>query len=196
MKTSLKQRLAPLLAPFAVAFGLCAGAQAAEPWGIPHEEIATLEGTVVDIACHLTKRCVPECGGGTRQLGILQADGVLRMAAKGNVDFASPIADLLPYCNKPVVAEGLLVKHPQITLFFVQGVKAPGDAAFSPADKFLPAWRARTGLADKDEWWRQDPVANRLIAEDGPFGIKGLVAKPKEEPKEAPKDGAKPETKP
>jgi hypothetical protein len=151
---------------------------AAEPWGIPHEKPLLLKGRVVDALCHLKGRCAPDCGGGKRQLGLVAADGSFRLVAKGNVDFAAAIPDLVGFCGKQVEADGLLIENPAVTLFFVQGVRADGDTTpFVAAERFKAEWEARNGKAQ--EWWRADLQANSIIAEDGPFGIKGLAPKPK-----------------
>ena len=160
------------------ACGATAPALAAEPWGIPHEKPLVLKGRVVDALCHLKGRCAPDCGGGKRQLGLLLADGAFRLVAKGNVDFAAAIPDLIGFCGRQVEADGLLIENPAVTLFFLQGVRADGDASpFVPAERFKAEWEARNGTAE--EWWRADPEANRIIAEDGPLGIKDLMPKPK-----------------
>ncbi|PZN93183.1 MAG: hypothetical protein DCF30_22000 [Hyphomicrobiales bacterium] len=161
-----------------VFLGAASSASAAEPWGIPHEKPLVLKGRVVDALCHLTGRCAPDCGAGRRQLGIVQADGTYRLVAKGNVDFAAAVPDLIGFCGKEIEADGLLIENPAITLFFVQGVRAAGSSeAFVPTDRFKTEWDARNGKAD--EWWRADPEARRVLAEDGPLGIKGPTPKPK-----------------
>lgn len=150
--------------------------RAAEPWGIPHETPAVLKGRVVDALCHLKGRCVPDCGAGKRQLGMVLANGTFRLVAKGNVDFAGAIPDLIGFCGRDIEADGLLIENPAMTLFFVQGVRAAGSGeAFVPAERFKAEWEARNGKAE--EWWRADPESNRILAEDGPFGR--LDIKPK-----------------
>lgn len=152
-------------------------ALAAEPWGIPGEKPLVLKGRVVDAICHLTGQCPPDCGAGKRQLGLALADGTFRLAAKGNVDFAGATPDLIGSCGREIEADGLVIETPDITLFFVQGVRAEPSQAFTPADRFKTEWEARNGKAE--EWWRADPQANRILAEDGPLGVKGLLPKPK-----------------
>ena len=168
------------LAAFWMMASLCAASPvpAAEPWGIPHETPLVLKGRLVDALCHLKGRCAPDCGAGKRQLGLVLADGTFRLIAKGNVDFAAAIPDLIGFCGKAIEADGLLIENPAIPLFFVQGVRTDGSAEpFVPTERFKAEWEARNGKAE--EWWRADPQANRIIAEDGPLGIKGLVPKPK-----------------
>jgi hypothetical protein len=163
---------------FALALLLTAGgALAAEPWNIPHEKQAVLKGRVVDALCQLKGRCAPDCGGGRRQLGLALADGSFRLVAKSNIDFAGSTADLSGYCGREIEADGLLIENPAITLFFVQRLRERPDQDWIAAERFKADWEARNGKAE--EWWRADPQANRIIAEDGPFGIKGLQPKPK-----------------
>lgn len=153
-------------------------AQAAEPWGIPHERPVVLKGRVIEALCHLKGVCAPDCGAGKRQLGILEADGRFRLVGKGQVDFAGAAPDLAGFCGREVEADGLLIENPAITLFFAQGVREAGSTApFTPTDRFKTQWEARNGAAP--EWWRADPESNAIIAETGPLGIKGLVPKPK-----------------
>jgi hypothetical protein len=166
-------RMLPLLAALTMA---TTTARAAEAWGIPHEKPVALKGRVVDALCHLKGRCAPDCGAGKRQLGMVLADGTFRLVAKGNVDFAAAIPDLIGFCGREIEADGLLIENPAITLFFVQGVRTDPAQPYAPAERFKTEWEAKHGKAE--EWWRADPQANRLIAEDGPFGIKGLLPKP------------------
>jgi len=159
------------------ACGMAAPAVAAEPWGIPHEKAVVLKGRVVDALCQLKGRCAPDCGAGRRQLGLVLADGTFRLVAKSNIDFAGAIPDLIAHCGREIEADGLLIENPAITLFFVQGIRTDAALPFTPAERFKTDWEAKNGAAE--EWWRADPQANKLIAEDGPFGIKGLLPKPK-----------------
>lgn len=161
-----------------IAAGLAAGpAFAAEPWNIPHEKQAVLKGRVVDALCQLKGRCVPDCGGGRRQLGLVLADGTFRLVAKSNIDFAGATSDLAGYCGREIEADGLLIENPAVTLFFVQRLRERPEQDWIAAERFKASWEAKNGKAE--EWWRADPEANRIIAEDGPFGIKGLQPKPK-----------------
>ncbi len=166
-----------IAASFLAFYALSTPALAAEAWGIPGEKATVLKGRVVDAVCHLTGQCLPDCGGGRRQLGIAVAGGPFRLVAKGQVDFAAAVPDLIGYCGREIEADGLLIEAPEITLFFVQGIRTDSSQPFTPTDRFKTDWEARNGKAE--EWWRADPEANRIIAEDGPFGIKGLMPKPK-----------------
>ncbi|SEK99586.1 hypothetical protein SAMN04515666_102559 [Bosea lupini] len=161
-----------------IATGLAtAPAQAAEPWNIPHERQAVLKGRVVDALCQLKGRCTPDCGGGKRQLGLVLSDGMFRLVAKSNIDFAGATTDLSPYCGREIEADGLLIENPAVTLFFVQRLRERPDQDWIAAERFKADFEAKNGKAE--EWWRADPEANRIIAADGPFGIKDLQPKPK-----------------
>ncbi|MGL4728974.1 MAG: hypothetical protein ACRCWO_09480 [Bosea sp. (in: a-proteobacteria)] len=150
---------------------------AAEAWGIPGEKELILKGKVVDLACELTKSCPPACGAGQRQLGVLTDAGRLVAVAKGNVDFAGAVRDIAPFCGKIIEMDGLLVESQGVSLYFVQRLRDDASKDWVVADRFKTEWEAKNGKAE--EWFRADPEANRLIAEDGPLGIKGLVPKPK-----------------
>ncbi|MGO4665830.1 hypothetical protein [Bosea sp. 2RAB26] len=150
-------------------------ARAAEAWNIPYETATILKGRVVDALCHLTGRCTPDCGSGKRQLGLVLADGTFRLVAKSNVDFAGSVRDLIGYCGREIEADGLLIANPAVTVFFVQAVREGPSQPWIPAERFKSDWEARNGKAA--EWWRADPEASRIIAEDGPYGIKGLRPK-------------------
>ncbi|HUG62020.1 MAG TPA: hypothetical protein VMP03_09245, partial [Methylomirabilota bacterium] len=109
----------------------------------------------------------------TRQLGILDADGRLYPAAKGNVFFAGAVVDLLPHCGRIVEIDGLLIESPAMPMLFVQYLKGPGEAEATSAEAFIADWNARNGEAD--EWYREDPLAKAAIAENGVLGIPGLA---------------------
>lgn len=163
-----------LLAAFAAACSVEPG-YAADGWGIDREKTVQLEVTVVDLACALGKSCPPACGAGTRQLGLLTPDGKLYPAVKSATLFAGPVHDLLPYCGKAVMVDGLLIENPMMQLFFVQNLRPSADQKWQPADAFEKTWIEKNGKAD--EWMREDPLVKQTIAEDGVFGIKGLEPK-------------------
>ena len=156
---------------------LAAPALAAEKWDMPHEKEMIVTGKVVDILCELTKNCPANCGAGKRQLGLLQADGKLRAAAKGNIDFAGAVADLAPYCGKTIQADGLLLENPAAYLYFVQAIREkPGDP-WIKAEAFQREFDAANGKTE--EWFRKDLRAQQIIGADGVLGIPGLAPPPK-----------------
>lgn len=145
---------------------------AAEGWGIDREKVVELQATVVDIACALGKSCPADCGAAKRQLGLLAGDGKLYAAVKSATLFAGPVHDLLPYCGKKVMVDGLLIENPMMQLFFVQNIRQTVDEKWQPAEAFEKRWTETNGKAE--EWMRSDPLVKQTIADDGVFGIKGL----------------------
>lgn len=148
---------------------------AADEMGIANERVVQLDVTVVDIVCTLTGNCPANCGGGTRQLGLVTADGKLRLPVKGQTLFANAIPDLLPYCGKPVQVDGLLIENPVMTIVHVQALRANAEQKWQQTEAFETQWIAKHGPAP--EWQRADPFVKDVIAADGVYGIKGLEPK-------------------
>lgn len=166
-------RVTPLL----IALLLSATAHAAESIGGANEKPMELEGKVVDLVCELTGRCLPACGSGTRQMGLLLADGRLIAVPKAPVDFAGAAQDLAPLCGRTIRTDGLMFENPKMPLYQVQGIKLdPAATAFTPADAFIKAWTARNGK--HEEWYRNDPVIKAQIDRTGPLGRPDLKPKP------------------
>ncbi len=150
---------------------------AADSVGGKNEKPLELTGKVVDLLCELTKRCTPDCGGGKRQLGILQSDGKLVPVVKNADLFGGAQADLAPLCGKTVTLDGLLFENAKMPIYMVQGIKAdPAAREFTPAEAFIKGWTARNGA--QDEWFRNDPLVKELIAKNGVLGKPGLQPKP------------------
>ena len=162
----------------ASAFAALAGApaSAADGWGIEHEKIVEITGRVVDIACTLKADCPPDCGAGTRQLGLLTPDGKLRAVVKGPVEFAGPVRDLAPFCGKTVQIDGLLIENPAINIVMVQNMRERADQPWTRAEAFSKDWEKANGKAE--EWYREDKLVKQVIGEDGVYGVKGLVPPP------------------
>jgi hypothetical protein len=165
----MKTRMVRLVLAIALGMALAQGARAAESWGLANESIATFKAKVVDIQCELGGACAPDCGGGKRPLGLLMADGKLRVAIKGSSDFAGPVSDLQPYCGREIFVDGLLIESPKATLYFVQFLRESEAAPWTPADSFLKRWTQKNGTAD--EWVRADPAVKAIIAKDGVLGL-------------------------
>jgi hypothetical protein len=155
---------------------LASAAYGADSWGLQNETVTEIEATVVDVACVLTRDCPPQCGGGKRQLGLLTAEGKLRLAAKGATNFAGAVRELLPHCGKAVLADGLLIENPALTIFMVQNLRLSKSEKLQPATAFEAEWTKQNGKAD--EWFRADPRVKAVIEADGVFGIKGLKPAP------------------
>ena len=145
----------------------------AESWGLANEKLLEVEGKVVDLLCALTGDCPADCGGGKRQLGLVTSAGRLLPAAKSRIEFAGAVHDLAPLCGRTVQADGLLVEHPAMPLYFVQGLRTKADEAYAPTEAFIAEWTRRNSKAE--EWWRADPLAKAVIASDGVYGVPGLA---------------------
>lgn len=147
-------------------------ARAAEPLGLQGESPLEVQGKVVDILCDLSGNCPPDCGAGKRQLGLVTSDGRLLLAAKGPVNFAGAVVDLLPHCGKNLHADGLLIEHADIKLYMVQAIRQNAGEPWQPAERFAETWTAAHGPAE--EWQRADPRVKRIIETRGKLGIPGL----------------------
>jgi len=163
----------------AAALVLVAGpAFAAEEWGIEFEEKARFEAKVVDILCELSGDCPDNCGGGKRQLGLLQDDGTLILPTKNQDIFAGAANDLQPFCGKRIIADGLLIKNPKATLFVLQFKRLAPDGDWARANWFIRDWAAANGVDRESKkakgWFRHDERIKALIDKDGVYGIPGL----------------------
>lgn len=163
----------------AAALVLLAGpAFAAEEWGIAFEEKARFEAKVVDVLCELSGDCPDDCGGGKRQLGLLQDDGTLVLPAKNQDIFAGAASDLQPFCGRRVIADGLMIRNPKATLFVLQFKRPAPDGDWARANWFIRDWAAANGV-DRDSkkakgWFRHDARVKAIIDKDGVYGIPDL----------------------
>ncbi len=153
--------------------------RAAESWGLPGEEIVRFEAKVVDILCEVTGDCPAGCGAGARQLGLLKDDGTLVLPLKNQVIFAGVAAELIGFCAQRVVADGLMVTNRGHSIFALQFVKAATGGKWQRANRFLPLWAERNGVAANSatakRWFENDPGVKDLLARDGKLGL-GLEA--------------------
>ncbi len=153
--------------------------RAAEEWGIEHEKAVRFEAKVVDIFCELSGDCPANCGGGKRQLGLLRDDGKLLLVAKNSDLFAGGANDLIGFCGKRIIADGLLISDPLMPLFALQYKRLAPDGKWSGATQFRRDWAKRHGTAwdsgKTDQWFRHDETIKSMIEKDGVFGIPGLA---------------------
>lgn len=172
----MKTTFAALLAGV---FLIVPAAQAAEEWGLPEEKKARFEAKVVDMLCELTGDCVPDCGAGKRQLGLLDANGKLILPLKNVVPFAGAANELSDFCGKQVIADGLFSTNRGYTVFVLQFVREAPAGKWRRANRFLPKWAKRNGVAEKSKqakrWFANDPAVKAEIARDGKLGL-GLAA--------------------
>lgn len=161
-----------------VAMTLTASVFAAEGWGIKHEKITRAEVKVVDLLCEITGNCVPKCGAGKRQLGLLFDDGTLVPVVKSQTIFAGAVADLLPHCNKRIIADGLMINNPKMRMFMLQfsrsAYKGEKKGPWSGARQFGKDWSKANGGKPADEWFRHDAQIKAALKEGGVLGIPGL----------------------
>jgi len=171
------KNLALLVAILSLSF-TATPARAGEEWGIAHEKVVRFEAKVVDIACELTGNCPKACGGGKRQLGLLRDDGRLILVAKNFDLFAGASADLVQFCGKRIIADGLLIENPKMSMMALQFKKLAPDGKWSRANWFSKEWAKKNPGKPGDQWFRHDAIVKKAIAKDGILGIPGL--KPEE----------------
>ncbi len=157
---------------------LAGPAAAAEEWGIEHEQTARMTVTVVDIVCELTGDCPADCGGGKRQLGLLTGEGRLIPAVKNFDPFAGAVVDLLPFCGKETIVDGLLIENPHMPMFTVQFKKsAEPDGEWARGNWFVKEWAKANPDKPQGEWFRHDSRIAAKIERTGKLGIAGLELK-------------------
>lgn len=178
-RVSIAAPVAAIGLSFAVALFmlLAETAMAAKSWGIKGEEATRFEARVVDIACELTGNCPPDCGAGSRQMGLLRPDGTLVFAVKNGDNFAGAAADLAPLCGKHIMADGLLIPGEKITLFALQFMQELPDGTWSRADGFSRDFETRTGQPG-ERWFEHDAQVRTALEAGGVLGIPGLAPPP------------------
>lgn len=168
-----------VLASIVVWTALAGVAQAADSWGLAGEEKARFEAKVVDIACELTGDCPVACGAGKRQLGLLTGDGRLVLPMKNTVPFAGAVEELVNFCGKPVIVDGLMVTNRGYTFFALQFVRAAPDGEWYGGGRWSRVWAVKNGLAADDpkrnEWYLHDKTVKALVDKQGKLGL-GLEA--------------------
>lgn len=149
----------------------------AKSWNLYAEFPATFEAKVVDVACELTGQCVADCGGGTRQMGLLRSvDNVLVLAMKNSqANFMGAARDLALYCNQTVQVDGLLIEDEDLNVknvYLVQKIKPEGSEEWVRANQASKLWaKDHPEAAGKGPWFRRDPRINAITAEEGYLGL-------------------------
>jgi hypothetical protein len=150
----------------------------AKEFGLWEEEKALFSGKVVDVACELTGDCPDNCGDGNRIMGIVRdADDVLVLVLKNaQFSFNGPVEDLLPFCQKQVDVDGLLIGDEEtygVKYYMVQKIRDKGAPEWQAANKWTAAWNARNpeAAAEKGPWFRKDPRVRKQIEATGYFGL-------------------------
>lgn len=149
----------------------------AKTFGLSGEKKATFSGKVVDILCELSGDCPGNCGDGKRNLGIVRAaDNALVMVSKNaQFEFNGAADDLLPYCNKNVDVDGLLIgDDPGVKskIYMVQFIRESGQTKWNEAVLWTDAWKKRNPDASGEgPWYRRDPRVKKQIETDGYLGL-------------------------
>ncbi len=158
----------------AILFALPVAALAADEFGINHEKAARFEAKVVSLNCEITGNCPANCGGGKHQLGLLRDDGRLIPVVKNFDPFAGAIDDLLPFCGKRIVADGLLIENPKMPMFMLQFKKPAKDGKWSRANWFTRNWSKANPGKKAAEWYQSDTRVKTELKQTGILGIPGL----------------------
>jgi len=149
--------------------------RSADSLGVHNEQIVTLKGKVVDLACEVTGNCASDCGSGKRPLGLLTEDGKLYVAAKSNTIFAGLLKDIVTQCGKTIIADGLTTSDHDATLLMIQRYKTSDNGNWVETDGFAADWSKRhsTPIDSKmtEEWYRNDWVVKGAVARRGKLGV-------------------------
>ncbi len=149
----------------------------AKSWNLYGEYPAFFAARVVDVLCEIADDCPADCGGGSRQLGLIrEADGVLVLPNKNaQPAFNGATAELQPFCGMDVEVDGLLLDDPDLgatNIYLVQKIRAKGDTEWTAATRWTDVWAERNpGTAGEGPWFRRDPRIAAEIAEEGYFGL-------------------------
>ena len=148
---------------------------AAQSWGLIGEEIVRFDAQVVDLLCELTGDCPENCGGGKRQLGLVNGSGKLIPVFKNAVPFAGAVVELLDFCGKTVTADGLFSTNRGTTIFSLQFIREAPSGKWHKGNRFLRKWAETNGVEVNSNaaktWFRNDPRIKALIAKDGKLGL-------------------------
>lgn len=149
----------------------------AKEYGLNEAVQSTFSAKVVDLLCEVAGQCTDNCGDGSRHLGLVRdADNRLISVLKnGQFSFNGPAEDLLPYCNKQVDVDGIMIGDPEdhnTQFYMVQFIKGAGAAEWNKANKWTKKWEERNPEAKgKGPWFRRDPRVKEQIKANGYFGL-------------------------
>lgn len=173
---------ASILASSIVSFSIAtaedfsAGSQAKD-FGLNDAVQSTFSAKVVDLLCELAGDCADDCGAGNRQLGLVRdADNKLISVLKnGQFSFNGPVEDLLPYCNKKVDVDGIMIGDPEefgTQFYMLQFIKDEGASEWSKTNQWTKKWDERNpDSAGEGPWFSRDPRVLKQIEATGYFGL-------------------------
>ena len=149
----------------------------AKEWNLYGEEKALFSGKVVDVLCELSGDCPANCGDGKRNLGIVRSsDNQLVYVLKNRqAAFNGATEDLLPYCNKTVDVDGVLIGDDEVVktkFYMLQLIRVSGEPEWNKTTLWTKRWKEKNPDAKgKGPWFRRDPRVNKQLAKDGHFGL-------------------------
>ena len=150
----------------------------AREWGLTEEVKATFSGKVVDIMCELSGNCSDNCGNGDKHLGIVRsADDKLILVLKNRqAAFNGATEDLLPYCNKTVDVDGVLIADEEeygAQFYMIQFIRVSGEEKWNKTNRWTKQWAKKNPdvAKGKGPWFRRDPRVVAAIEKDGRFGL-------------------------
>jgi len=159
----------------AVLFTWPANSFAADPLGVNGEVQVNLKGKVVDILCEIGHDCAPNCGGGKRQLALKTADNKLYFASKSHVIFAGLTNDLIQFCGKEIIADGLVTSAYGSQMLFIQQYKTSENGEWIDATQFRTDWAKSHGVDPDGEtakaWYKTDETVKAAVALHGTLGL-------------------------
>lgn len=149
----------------------------AKEFGLEEEVKSTFSAKVVDMVCEVAGDCVDNCGNGTRQLGLVRDvdNRLIAVLKNGQFSFNGAAEDLLPYCNKKVDVDGLMIGDPEefnTQFYMVQLIRESGADDWNKANLWTKQWAKKNpGAEGKGPWFRRDPRVIKQIEATGYFGL-------------------------
>ena len=105
----------------------------------------------------------------------LNDDGVLVLPSKNMTPFSGAATELVGFCGKRVVVDGLFSTNRGYKIFALQFVREAPEGKWQRANRFLNKWAAENGVdvgsPEAKQWFRNDPVVKQLIGEEGTLGL-------------------------
>jgi len=90
--------------------------------------------------------------------------------------FSGSSVELLPFCDKLVEVDGLMIVDPDANVnnvYQLQLIREVATTDWIKANRWTKEWAKANpeAPAGKDPWFRRDPRVNARIAADGWFGL-------------------------